>query len=108
MVDSRFEQGWHMVFRTSVIDVESDESVEDADVKVVLETGEKFEMELADHGTDDNEALLYTIAWTIPDDFPTGTLDYEISDIFQGGRKIIRRKEMSKRISTFYVACSFF
>lgn len=67
LVNSRFEQGWRMVFRASVIDVEPDESVKEADVKVVLAIGGEFEMELADHGTDDNEALLYTIAWIIPE-----------------------------------------
>lgn len=78
VVNSRFEQGWRMVFRANVMDAASDEVIEDADVKVVLETGEEFEMELGDHGSDDTETMLYTIAWTIPDDFPTGTLDYEI------------------------------
>lgn len=76
VVNSRFEQGWRMVFRANVLDLDSDEMVEDADVKVVLETGEEFEMELGPHGTD--ETMLYTVGWTIPEDYATGTLDYDI------------------------------
>lgn len=76
VVNSRFEQGWRMVFRATVTDLNTDESIEEADVKVVLETGEEFDMEYGAHG--DEGTMLYAIAWTIPDDFPTGTLDYEI------------------------------
>lgn len=76
VVNSRFEQGWRIVFRASVNDVESGELIEDANVKVVLGTGEEFDMELIPNG--EEGTLLYSYAWTIPDDFPTGTLDYEI------------------------------
>lgn len=77
VVNSRFEQGWRMVFRASVTDAETGEAIDDAEVKVVLEDGQEFEMEYGDHGTDDVETMLYTIAWSIPDDYPTGTLDYK-------------------------------
>lgn len=76
IVNSRFEQGWRMVFRATVTDAETNELIEDADVKVVLGNGEEFEMELGEHGED--KTLLYAVGWTIPEDFPTGTLDYEI------------------------------
>lgn len=76
VVNSRFEQGWRMVFRANVVDITTNELVEDADVKVVLETGEEFEMVLGPHGTD--ETMLYTVGWTIPEDYTTGTLDYDI------------------------------
>lgn len=76
IVNSRFEQGWRMLFRASVIDENTGELIEDADVKVALETGEEFEMELGPHGQE--ETLLYTVPWEIPADFTTGTLNYEI------------------------------
>ncbi|WP_080873716.1 hypothetical protein [Oceanobacillus timonensis] len=76
VVNSRFEQGWRMLFRASVTDENTGEIIEDADVKAVLETGEEFEMELGPHGPE--ETLLYTVPWEIPEDFTTGTLDYEI------------------------------
>ncbi|GGP17095.1 hypothetical protein [Oceanobacillus neutriphilus] len=76
IVNSRFEQGWRMLFRASVIDENTGELIEDADVKAVLETGEEFEMELGPHGPE--ETLLYTVPWEIPEDFNTGTLNYEI------------------------------
>lgn len=77
VVNSRFEQGWRMVFRASVKDATTGESIDDAEVKVVLEDGQEFEMEYGDHGTDDVETMLYTIAWSIPEDYPTGTLEYK-------------------------------
>lgn len=75
VVNSRFEQGWRMVFRATVNDAATNELIEDADVKVVLEDGQEFDMELGNHGED---TQLYTIAWTIPEDYATGTLEYEI------------------------------
>lgn len=75
VVNSRFEQGWRMVFRAAVNDATTDELIEDADVKVVLEDGQEFEMELGNHGED---TQLYTVGWTIPEDYNTGTLEYEI------------------------------
>jgi len=77
VVNSRFEQGWRMVFRASVEDAVTGESIDDAEVKVVLEDGQEFEMEYGDHGSDDVETMLYTIAWSIPDDYPTGSLEYK-------------------------------
>lgn len=77
VVNSRFEQGWRMVFRATVTDGTTGESIDDAEVKVVLEDGQEFEMELGDHGSDGKETMLYTIAWSIPDDYPTGTLEYK-------------------------------
>lgn len=76
VVNSRFEQGWRMVFRAAVTDKDTEEFIEDAEVKVVLENGDEFEMELGEHG--DDGTLLYSVGWTIPEDFPTGSLDYEI------------------------------
>lgn len=75
VVNSRFEQGWHMVFRATVNDAVTGDLIEDADVRVVLEDGQEFDMVLGVHGED---AQLYTVAWTIPEDYTTGTLEYEI------------------------------
>lgn len=76
VVNSRFEQGWRIVFRASVNDAETKELIEDADVKVVLGTGDEFDMELIPNGQE--ATMLYSFAWDIPEDFPTGTLDYKI------------------------------
>lgn len=75
VVNSRFEQGWRMVFRATVNDLNTGELIEDAEVRVVLEDGQEFDMELGPHG---EETLLYTVGWTIPEDYATGTLEYEI------------------------------
>lgn len=76
VVDSRFERGHGIVFRATVIDQATNELVEDAKVKVVFATGDEYEMELGPHGQE--ATLLWTALWTVPDDFPTGTLDYQI------------------------------
>lgn len=76
VVNSRFEKGQMLVFRAVVKDAISGEEIEDANVKVVLETGDEFEMEYGPHG--EEETMLYTVPWTIPDDFPTGTVNYQI------------------------------
>lgn len=75
VVNSRFEQGQRLVFRADVTDLDTGESVEDAKVKVVLGDGETFDMERGPHG--EEGTMLYSVAWTIPEDFPTGTLDYK-------------------------------
>ncbi len=75
VVNSRFEQGQRLVFRASVNDTDTKEMIEDAKVKVMLATGEEFDMVLGPHGAE--ATPLYSVAWTIPEDFPTGTLDYE-------------------------------
>ncbi|HWL25715.1 MAG TPA: hypothetical protein VNR38_18530 [Ureibacillus sp.] len=75
VVDSRFERGHRLVFRANILDASTNSTIEDAKVKVVLATGEEFEMVLGPHG--EEATLLYSVGWTIPDDFPTGTLDYK-------------------------------
>lgn len=76
VVDSRFERGHTIVFHANVIDQKTEKTVEDAKVKLVLGTGEEMDMKLGPHG--EEGTLLYTVSWTVPDDFPTGTLDYQI------------------------------
>lgn len=76
VVDSRFERGHSIVFRANVIDSKTNETIEDAKVKVVLGNGEEYEMKMGPHG--EEGTILWTVLWTIPDDFPTGTLDYKI------------------------------
>lgn len=75
VVNSRFEQGQRLVFRANVTDLEKGIAIEDAKVKVVLANGDEFEMAHGPHG--EEATLLYTVGWTIPEDFPTGTLDYK-------------------------------
>ncbi|KOY80659.1 hypothetical protein MHB44_09615 [Lysinibacillus sp. FSL H8-0500] len=75
IVNSRFEQGHRLVFRANVTDLKTNEAIGDAKVKVVLGNGEEMEMARGPHGEEATE--LYTVGWTIPEDFPTGTLDYK-------------------------------
>ncbi|SOB90035.1 hypothetical protein SAMN05880501_10188 [Ureibacillus xyleni] len=76
VVDSRFERGHSLVFRANVIDSKTNATIEDAKVKVVLGNGEEYEMKMGPHG--EEGTILWTVLWTIPDDFPTGTLDYKL------------------------------
>lgn len=76
VVNSRFEKGQMLVFRAVVVDAVANEELEDAEVKVVLETGEEIELAYTPHG--EEETMLYAAPWTIPDDFMTGTVNYQI------------------------------
>lgn len=71
--NSRFQQGQRLVFRATVNDVATGKLIEDAKVKVVLGNGEEIDLPLGEHG--DTKTKLYAIGYTIPDDFPTGTMD---------------------------------
>lgn len=73
--NSRFERGQRLVFRATVNDAATGELIKDAKMKVVLSTGDEFEMVLGEHGSEKTE--IYTYGFTIPDDFPTGTIDYK-------------------------------
>lgn len=73
--NSRFEQGQRLVFRASVNDAATGKLIEDAKVKVVLGNGEEYEMVLGNHG--EEQTPLYSYGYTIPEDAPTGTLDYK-------------------------------
>ncbi len=74
VVTSRFEQGQRMIFRAKVEDLATKENIEDAKVKVVLGTGEEFDMALGPHG--EEGTLLYTVPYEIAEDAPTGLLEY--------------------------------
>ena len=76
VVSSRFEQGQRIVFRASVENVTTGESITDANVKVILETGEELEMVNGPHG--EEQTLLYTVGYNVAEDFPTGVLEYSI------------------------------
>lgn len=80
--NSRFEQGQRLVFRATVNDVKTGKLIEDAKVKVILGNGDEFDMVLGEHGAE--KTLLYTVGWTIPEDFPTGTLGYKIVAEYNG------------------------
>jgi len=75
VVTSRIEQGQRLIFRAKVEDLDSKEIIEDAKVKLVLGTGEEFDMELGPHG--EEGTLLYTVPYEIDVDAPTGVLEYK-------------------------------
>lgn len=75
VVTSRIEQGQRLIFRAKVEDLDSKEILEDAKVKLVLGTGEEFDMDLGPHG--EEGTLLYTVPYDIDADAPTGVLEYK-------------------------------
>lgn len=78
---SRFARNSEIVWRARVIDpVTGDELSDEAldTVVVVLGDGQELEMRYGPHPRDNPTDSFWTTSFDVPDDFPTGTLDYEI------------------------------
>lgn len=74
VVASRFKHGDKIVFRATAIDGYTKEQLQDAEIKVIL-NGEELPMRLGPHG--EKETMFWTAAYVVPDDAPTGTLDFK-------------------------------
>lgn len=86
---SRFFHGEQIVWRIKVVDPVTGAEMTDADltsVEVMLVTGEVFEAEYGGHPPRDPVDEYWTTAWVVPDDFPTGVLDYSIEALANDGR----------------------
>lgn len=74
-VSARFKHGDKIVFRATAIDGVTTEQMEEAEVTLILGNGEELPMKLGPHGQ--KETMLWTVSMIVPDDMPTGTLDYK-------------------------------
>lgn len=74
VVSSRFKHGDKIVFRATAVDGFTKEQLQDAEIKVII-NGEELPMRLGPHG--EKETMFWTAAYIVPDDAPTGTLDFK-------------------------------
>ncbi|MDX1619346.1 MAG: hypothetical protein R3320_00045 [Nitriliruptorales bacterium] len=77
---SRFPRNSEIVWRARVIDGTGEELDDTAleSVVVRLADGQEFEMRYGPHPPDNATDFFWTSSFDIPEDYPTGTLDYEI------------------------------
>ena len=107
-ISSRFKQGEMVVWRARLIEGETGKAIlatveellaekpgnealtamlEGTSLKVHLSDGQTFDMRFAPHSGDDPKDYFWTTGWGIPEDYPTGTIDYWIT-AESGGRSV--------------------
>ncbi len=77
-----FQRGMHVVFRMDAQDTVTGEALGDAEVSEAvarLATGEELPFSYGKHGEGDDAPFFWTTAWDVPEDYPLGTVDYEIT-----------------------------
>jgi hypothetical protein len=80
VLSSRFMRNERVAWRIRVQDVTGKE-LDDKGLKslvVELTDGQKFPAQFGGHPPKEPTAYLWSAGWTIPDDYPTGTLNYKV------------------------------
>jgi len=80
VLSSRFMRNERVAWRIRVQDVTGKE-LDDKGLKslvVELSDGQKFPAQFGGHPPQEPTAYLWSAGWTIPDDYPTGTLNYKV------------------------------
>jgi hypothetical protein len=88
-----FIRGQQIVWRMEVVDTSTGKILtgDDATAKLKLPNGEEVTMRYGRHGTPGTDALtawFWTAAWTIPMDYPIGTLDYKVTVTAKSGKEM--------------------
>lgn len=91
VLTSRFPRNSELVWRVRVIDPETRQTMDDTmleKVEVILSDGQVFEMEFGAHPGPPRPARDYywTVPWTVPQDYPTGTFSYTVRATDPAGR----------------------
>lgn len=91
VLTNRFPRNAEVVWRVEVIDPETGQAMDDTmldKVEVTLSDGQVFEMEYGPHPPPPRPARdsYWTVPWTIPADYPTGTLGYTVRATDPQGR----------------------
>lgn len=85
---SRFNKNEEVVWRVKVFDPLTGEPMDDtslASVQVVLPT-ETLDMRYGGHPPSDSVDFFWSYGWLIPEDYPTGVVDYTITATANDGR----------------------
>ncbi len=76
-----FRRGMQIVFRFEAVDTSTGKKLTDADVDsavVRLPDGEEIKARFGRHGSTEDAPWFWAAGWTIPDDYPLGTLNWEV------------------------------
>jgi hypothetical protein len=89
VLQSRFARNSEIVWRARVMDPISGEQLDDTaieSIQVKLADGQVLDMRYGDHPRDNPTDRFWTTSFDIPEDYPTGTLGYEVVATVAGGR----------------------
>lgn len=80
VLQNRFARNSEVVWRARVFDGQGNELDDTAleGVMVELSDGQTFDMRYGPHPRDNPNDFFWTAAWDIPEDYATGTVDFEI------------------------------
>lgn len=89
VLNNRFPRNSEVVWRVRVLDPVTGESMDDTmldTVEVTLGDGEVLAMRYGGHPPQQNRDFYWTTPWTVPKDYPTGTLTYTVMATATDGR----------------------
>jgi len=88
VAQSRFARNSEIVWRVRVIDPLTGQQLDDTalqTVQVKLADGQVLDMRYGDHPRDNPTDKFWTTSFDIPEDYPTGTLGYEVVAVATSG-----------------------
>ncbi len=86
---SQFKRGMQVVWRVRVLDPATGQPMDDQVLKslqVKLADGQAINAKYGDHPKNAPTDKFWATSWVIPDDYPTGSLSYEIVALSNDGR----------------------
>lgn len=88
VLQSRFPRNSQVVWRARVTDAASGTQMDDAKLEsliVKLGDGQTFPMKFGQHPKTNPTDAFWATSWTVPQDYPTGSVDYTITAIGKDG-----------------------
>lgn len=88
-LNNRFRPGQMVVWRIEVVDPTTGEEMNAdqlSEVELQLADGQTFEMQYGEHPADEPTDVYWTAFWNIPEDYPSGVVDYTVVATAEDGR----------------------
>ena len=89
VLQSQYKRGNHITWRVKVYDPATGEPMDDTDLESVvveLPDGQTFEAEYGGHPAQNSTDHFWATSWVVPEDYPTGSLPYEVTARATDGR----------------------
>ncbi len=86
---NQFKRGNHITWRVKVYDPVTGQPMDDAaleSVEVTLPDGQAFEAGYGGHPPSDSTDFFWATSWVVPEDYPTGSLPYQVTATSVDGR----------------------
>lgn len=88
VLQSRYARNSQVVWRARVLDGADGSQMDDSkleSVTVTLADGQTFPMKFAPHPKTDPTDAFWAVSWTVPAEYPTGTVNFTVSANVKGG-----------------------